>query len=107
MRFQILMRSTIKSGEEYLSKVPLPVLEKMQKRKKPDKFRDRLQAVALRKRGKKIGWIAGMVEHNPSTISWWLRQMAPCPRTPRSWQLMIGACGHEVARREIRRVGVD
>ena len=65
----------IKRGEEYLPKVPLPVLEAMHRREKPGKSRDRLQAAVLRKRGKKVAWIAKIVGRHSSTVSRWLRRM--------------------------------
>ena len=65
----------IKRGDEYLPKVPLPVLEKMHRHEKPGKSRDRLQAAVLRKRGKKMEQIAKIVGRDPSTVSRWLRRM--------------------------------
>ena len=65
----------MKRGEEYLPKVPLPVLEEMRRREKPGKSRDRLQAAVLRKRGGKIWRIAKIVGRHSSTVSRWLRRM--------------------------------
>ena len=65
----------IKRGKEYLPKVPLPVLEGLHRREKPGKSRDRLQAAVLRKRGKKVEWIAKIVGRHTSTVSRWLRRM--------------------------------
>ena len=65
----------IKRGEEYLPKVPLPVLEATHRCEKPGKSRDRLQAAVLRKRGNKVAQIAKIVGRHSSTVSRWLRRM--------------------------------
>lgn len=65
----------VKRGKEYLHDVPLPKLEEMHRREPPGKSRDRLQAAVLRKRGKTVEKIAGIVGRHSSTVHRWLYRM--------------------------------
>ena len=65
----------VKRGGEYLHDVPLPKLEEMHRREPPGKSRDRLQAAVLRKRGKTVEKIAGIVGRHSSTVHRWLHRM--------------------------------
>ena len=68
-------KAVLVKREEYLHDVPLPKLEAMHRREPPGKSRDRLQAAVLRKRGKTVEKIAGIVGRHSSTVHRWLYRM--------------------------------
>ena len=62
----------VERGEEYLSDIPLDMLDKSYRREKPGKSRDRLQAAVLRKCGRTLDDISKIIGRNASTVHRWL-----------------------------------
>ncbi len=65
----------VKRGEECLSCIQLSELEETYRREHPGKFRDRLQAAVLRKRGSVLKEIARTIGRGISTSYRWLYRM--------------------------------
>ena len=62
----------VERGEEYLSDIPLEVLDETHRREKAGKSRDRLQAAVLRKRGHTLDDISKIMGRDISTVHRWL-----------------------------------